>query len=150
MPAKWPLFLDFANSRLPFKKYPIFHKMGMCVAYVLVRSIGGADIMSCWYIVWYRISVVAHLWQPFPRNNIMFYWITWRDKGERGRKVLTQLTFSSSLPQSFSVVLRISALYLRISALRLPTVILFVSCYGVNDAFCRTCVKIVMIYFPSK
>ena len=36
--------------------------------------------------------------------------------------MLTQLTFSSSLPQSFSVVLGISALYLRISALRLPTV----------------------------
>ena len=37
--------------------------------------------------------------------------------------MLTQLTFSSSLPQSFSVVLKISALYLRISALRLPTMI---------------------------
>ena len=36
--------------------------------------------------------------------------------------MLTQLTFSSSLPQSFSVVRKISALYLRISALRLPTV----------------------------
>ena len=39
-------------------------------------------------------------------------------------KVLSQLTFSSSLPQSFSVALMISALYLRISALRLPTVTL--------------------------
>ena len=37
------------------------------------------------------------------------------------RKVLTQLTFSSSLPQSFIVVLRISVLYLRKSASRLPT-----------------------------
>ena len=36
--------------------------------------------------------------------------------------MLTQLTFSSNLPQSFSVALMISALYLRISASRLPTV----------------------------
>ena len=52
-----------------------------------------------------------------------FYWTKWRDIGERDGKVPTQLTFSSSLPQSLSVVLKISALYLRISALRLPTVI---------------------------
>ena len=51
-----------------------------------------------------------------------FYRIKWRDIGERDGKVLTQLTFSSSFPQSFSVALMISALYLRISALRLPTV----------------------------
>ena len=41
-----------------------------------------------------------------------FYRIKWRDIWERDGKVLTQLTFSSSLPQSFSVVLMISALYL--------------------------------------
>ena len=28
MPAKWPLFLDFANSRLPLKKYPLFRVNG--------------------------------------------------------------------------------------------------------------------------
>ena len=48
----------------------------------------------------------------------MFCRAEWR---ERDGNVLTQLTFSSSLPQSFSVVLRISELYLRISALRLPS-----------------------------
>ena len=90
----------------------------------------------------HSISVVAHLWQPFPRNNIMcteshgaaactnildtrwarFYRIKCRDIGERDGKVLTQLTFSSSLPQSCNVALVISALYLRISALKLLTV----------------------------
>ena len=48
----------------------------------------------------------------------MFCRAEWR---ERDGNVLTQLTFSSSLPQSFSVVLRISELYLTISALRLPS-----------------------------
>ena len=79
------------------------------------------------------------LWQPLPRNNTMcaeshgaaactniqdtrwarFYRIKWRDIGERDGKVLTRLTFSSSLPQSFSVILKISAL-------RPPTVIGYV------------------------
>ena len=54
----------------------------------------------------------------------MFCLVKWRDIDEWDEKVLTQLTFSSNLPQSFSVILRLSALYLRISALRLPTVLL--------------------------
>ena len=42
VPAKWPLFLDFANSGLPLKKYPFFFaKMGTSVVYVLVGSRGG-------------------------------------------------------------------------------------------------------------
>ena len=50
MPANWPLFLDFANSRLPLKKYPFFTKKGTSVVYVLVRS-GGRDLYkSCWQI----------------------------------------------------------------------------------------------------
>ena len=28
MPAKWPIFLDFANSRLPLKKYHLFRENG--------------------------------------------------------------------------------------------------------------------------
>ena len=106
-------------------------------------------VITCWIrkcpTNWHwphGISVVPHLWQPFPRNIIMcaeshdaaactnilstrqtrFYQIKWRVTGEKDGKVLTQLTFSSSLPQNFSVVLRISALYLRISALMLPIV----------------------------
>ena len=108
-------------------------------------------VITCWIrkspTNWYwphGISVVPHLWQPFPRNIIMcaeshdaaactnilstrqtrFYQIKWRVTGEKDGKVLTQLTFSSSLPQNFSVVLRISALYLRISALNRHQMIL--------------------------
>ena len=38
-PAKWHLFQNFANSRLPMKKYPFFReKIGTSVVYVLLGS----------------------------------------------------------------------------------------------------------------
>ena len=47
MPAKWPIFLDFANSLLPLKTTPFFAKFSTIVKYVLVGSVGFGVGRSC-------------------------------------------------------------------------------------------------------
>ena len=69
-----------------------------------------------------KASMLSQALTQWPLDRLCFCLVKWRDIDEWDEKVLTQLTFSSKLPQSFSVILRLSALYLRISALRLPTV----------------------------
>ena len=90
--------------------------------------------------LWHRdIRVLARLWQPSPRYNTvcaeslgavacintldMLCFVGWNEKIEENERQTCWLNphFHSCLPQSFNVVLRISALYLRISVLRPPT-----------------------------
>ena len=46
MPAKWPFFLDFANSRLPLTKYPLFCENGYERGIRLGREWRGRELVK--------------------------------------------------------------------------------------------------------
>ena len=67
MPAKWPLFLDFANSRLPLKKYPFFRENGYERGIRFGREWGGLGLVLNFEVIWRNPALLL------PIQNMPFY-----------------------------------------------------------------------------
>ena len=68
--CKMTLFLGFANSRLPLKKYPFFAKMGTSVVYVLVGSRGPGR--NYWYSNHLELIVAKNIY-TYGNTCVYFY-----------------------------------------------------------------------------
>ena len=67
MPAKWPLFLDFANSRLPLKKYPFFSRKWVRAWYTFWSGVGGPGLVLNFEVIWRNPALLL------PIQNMPFY-----------------------------------------------------------------------------